>query len=177
MRAGRIGHIGLSNETAWGTMRYLRHAEALGLPRVVSIQNEYNLLQRLFEPDLTEVALREQVGLLAWSPLATGLLSEKYADGARPPRSRWGLHSGGQRDTPEAHAAVKAYGAVAREHGIDPVHLARAFVHGRAFVTSTIIGATTLEQLKHDLRAFDLTLSERVLADIAAVRRRFPLAY
>lgn len=177
VRAGRIGHIGLSNETAWGTMRYLRHAEALGLPRVVSIQNEYNLLQRLFEPDLTEVALREQVGLLAWSPLATGLLSGKYADGARPPRSRWGLHSGGQRDTPEAHAAVEAYGAVAREHGIDPVHLALAFVHGRAFVTSTIIGATTLEQLKHDLRAFDLTLSERVLADIAAVRRRFPLAY
>lgn len=177
IRAGHIRFIGLSNETAWGTMQYLRHAEARGLPRVVSIQNEYSLLQRLFEPDLGETALREQVGLLAWSPLATGLLSGKYAGGAKPSRSRWSRHPGGHRDTEQAHAATDAYLQTARKHGIDPVHLALAFVHGRPFVTSTIIGATTLAQLRHALPAFSLTLSEELLSDIAAVRRRFPVPY
>lgn len=177
VRAGRIRHIGLSNETAWGTMQYLQHAQARDLPRVVSIQNEYSLLKRLFEPDLSEVAQREQVGLLAWSPLATGLLSGKYAGGARPPQSRWGRHSGGRRDTPQAHAAVDAYLEIARKHGIDPVHLALGFVNSRAFVTSTIFGATTLQQLQHDLQAFDLALSDAVQEEIAAVRRRFPMVY
>ena len=177
IQGGRIRFIGLSNETSWGTMQYLRLAETRRLPRMVSIQNEYNLLQRIFEPDLSETALREHVGLLAWSPLATGLLSGKYTGGAKPPQSRWARHSGGHRDTEQSHAAVDAYLQLARRHSLDPVHLALAFVHSRPFVTSTIIGATTLLQLQHALPAFSLTLSEELLSALTEVRRRFPIAY
>ncbi len=175
---GTIRHAGLSNETSWGTMQYLRLAEQHGLPRMASIQNEYSLLNRLFEPDLAEVALREKVGLLAWSPLATGLLTGKYADGARPEGSRWSISTGrNQRDTPQAHRAVAAYAQVAVEHGLSLPQLAIAFVNSRPFVTSTIIGATTLPQLEENLAAFDVTLSDEVLDAITAVRRDFPIPY
>ncbi|TVR03530.1 MAG: aldo/keto reductase [Spirochaetaceae bacterium] len=175
---GKIRHAGLSNETAWGTMQYLRLAEQHGLPRMVSIQNEYSLLNRLFEPDLAEIALREQVGLLAWSPLATGLLAGKYADGARPEGSRWSISTGrNQRDTPQAHRAVAAYAQVAAEHNLSLPQMAIAFVNSRPFVTSTIIGATTLAQLEENLAAFDLSLSDAVLDGIAEVRREYPIPY
>jgi aryl-alcohol dehydrogenase-like predicted oxidoreductase len=175
---GTIGHIGLSNETAWGTMQYLAIARERGLPRVVSIQNEYNLLDRIFEPDLAEIALREQVGLLAWSPLATGMLTGKYCNGARPADSRWALdHRPPHRDTPQAARATERYLEIAEKYHIDPVHLALAFVDSRPFVTSTIIGARTSAQLEHMLPAFEMTLSDELLADIAAARRDMPIAY
>ncbi len=175
---GKIRFVGLSNETSWGTMKYLETAERLGLPRMVSIQNEYSLLKRLFEPDLAEIALREDVGLLAWSPLATGLLTGKYASTKRPEGSRWSIEKRSiHRDTPAAHGAVVAYHEVAARHGVDPVHLSLAFVHSRPFVTSTIIGARTSDQLAHNLAAFDRALSEETLQDIEAVRREYPMPF
>ncbi len=177
-RAGVIRHVGLSNETSWGTMQYLQIARELGLPRMVSIQNEYNLLNRLFEPDLAETALREQVGLLAWSPLATGLLTGKYARGQRPEGSRWSLLSSrSHRDTTQAHRAVEAYAALAREAGLTLPQLALGFVHSRPFVTSVIIGATTTEQLEHNIQGCNTSVNPDVLEGIRSIRREFPLAY
>ncbi len=177
-KAGKIRHIGLSDETAWGTMKYLALAEKHGLPRMQSIQNEYSLLCRLFEPDFQEIAAAEDCGLLAWSPLATGMISGKYLDGARPEGTRWTLIDGDiARDTPQANDAVKAYIAVAEKHGLDVCQMALAFVNSRPFVTSNIIGATTLEQLKANIASIDLTLSGAVLDDIASVYRDYPMPY
>jgi aryl-alcohol dehydrogenase-like predicted oxidoreductase len=149
IKAGKIRHAGLSNESAWGTMRFLAAAETKGLPRVQSIQNAYNLLNRTFEVALAEVQLREQVGLLAFSPLAQGYLTGKYLNGARPAGARTTLFNRGQRyETPGAEAAISDYVALARELGLDPAAMALAFVTSRSFVTSNIIGATTMEQLK-----------------------------
>lgn len=149
VRVGKIHHIGLSNESAWGTMRFLMAAEMKGLPRVQSIQNAYNLLNRTFEVALAEVQLREQVGLLAYSPLAQGYLTGKYLDGAKPAGSRSTLFNRGQRyETPGSEAAIRDYLALAQDIGADPAALANAFVTSRPFVTSNIIGATSMEQLK-----------------------------
>ncbi len=176
--AGKIRYVGLSNETAWGTMKHLHAAETQNLPRVQSIQNEYSLLYRLHEPDLMEISVREKVGLLAWSPLAAGMLTGKYAKGARPAGSRWTLSNRfNQRDTPQAHAAVERYLAVANKHNLDAAQLAIAFVLSRPFVTSAIIGATNMQQLKTNIAAHDLVLSKEVLADIAEVRRDFPIPF
>lgn len=175
---GKIRYIGLSNETAWGTMQYLRLAETKNLPRVQSIQNEYSLLYRLHEPDLMEISIREKVGLLAWSPLATGMLTGKYANGARPQGSRWTLSKRfNQRDTVQAHAAVARYLEVAAKHGLDAAQMAIAFVLSRPFVTSAIIGATNMQQLKTNIAAAELSLSQQVLNDIAAVWREYPVPY
>ncbi|AFM10850.1 aldo/keto reductase [Turneriella parva] len=176
--AGKIRYVGLSNETAWGTMKYLHAAETNNLPRMQSIQNEYSLLYRLHEPDLMEISIREKVGLLAWSPLASGMLTGKYAGGARPTGSRWTLSSRfNQRDTPQAHAAVDRYLAVAKKYNIDVAQMAIAFVLSRPFVTAAIIGATSREQLKTNIAAVDLELSKEVLNEIAAVRRDFPMPF
>ncbi len=176
--AGKIRYVGLSNETAWGTMKHLHAAETQDLPRVQSIQNEYSLLYRLHEPDLMEISIREKVGLLAWSPLAAGMLTGKYANGARPAGSRWTLSNRfNQRDTPQAHAAVDRYLAVAKKHNLDAAQLAIAFVLSRPFVTSAIIGATDMQQLKTNIAAHDLVLSKEMLADIAEVRRDFPIPF
>lgn len=178
IKAGKIRHAGLSNETAWGTMKYLQIAANNNLPRMVSIQNEYSLLCRLFEPELQEVALAEQVGLLAWSPLATGMISGKYLDGARPHGSRWALlPPKPARDTEAAQNAVRAYIDVATKHGLDVCQMALAFVNRQPFVTANIIGATTLEQLKSNIASIEIDLSETVLADIEKVRRRYPVPY
>lgn len=178
VKAGKIRHAGLSNETAWGTMNYLRLAEDHGLPRMASIQNEYSLLCRLFEPDLAEIALREQVGLLAWSPLATGMLSGKYLGGARPAGSRWTLeHRGLKRDTKQAEAAVRAYLDVAGKHGLDPCQMAIAFVNEKPFVTSAIIGATTMAQLKTNIGAAGIELTPAARDDIARIYRDWPRPY
>lgn len=176
-RAGKIRYAGLSNESAWGVMQYLRLAEAANRPRMATIQNEYSLLYRTFEPELAEVAVMEDIGLLAWSPLGTGLLSGKYANGARPAGSRWKLKEPSHRDTPQAHDAVAAYRAVAAKHGLDVCRMGLAFVRSRPFVTAAIIGATTMEQLKNNIDSADLTLDQAVLDDIDAVRRRFPHPY
>lgn len=175
---GKIRHIGLSNETAWGTMQYLRLAEQEGLPRMASIQNEYSLLARLFEPDLVEISVRESIGLLAWSPLASGMLSGKYANGNVPDGSRWSMLSrNNQRDTISAHLAVDAYIQVAKKHNLDPVQMALAFVNSRPFVTANIIGATSMQQLKINLDSINLTLNDDVFKDINEVRRSFPMPY
>lgn len=178
MTAGKIRQVGLSNETAWGTMKYLQLSEARDLPRVQSIQNEYSLLYRLHEPDLMEISLREKVGLLAWSPLAAGMLTGKYANGARPQGSRWTLSKRfNQRDTPQAHAAVDRYLAVAKKHGLDVAQMAIAFVLSRPFVTSAIIGATSMTQLRTNIAAAEISLSDEVHSEIAAVRRDFTMPF
>ena len=176
VKSGKIRAIGLSNETAWGTMKYLRMAEEKGLPRVASIQNEYNLLYRAFDLDMAEVAHHEHVGLLAYSPLAAGLLTGKYVDGARPAGSRGTINTDlGGRLQPLQEPAVKAYVALAAEHGIDAGQMALAFCLTRPFMTSVIIGATTMEQLKTDIAAADLTLSPELLGGIAAIHRQYPM--
>ena len=175
VRAGKIRHAGLSNESAWGAMQYLYLAEKRGWLRMASIQNEYSLLYRTFEPELAEVAMMENIGLLAWSPLATGMLSGKYQNGKRPKGSRWSLREERRhRDTAAAHEAVNAYIRVAEKHGLDPCQMALAFVNSRPFVTATIIGATNMEQLKANIDSADLSLNRDVLDDIDAVRRQFP---
>ena len=175
VKAGKIRHVGLSNETPWGTMKFLQASEAQELTRPVSIQNPYNLLNRSFEVGLAEIAIREQCGLLAYSPLAFGMLSGKYANGARPPKGRLSLYSRFTRYfNPESEAACAKYVALAREHGLDPAQMALAFVTSRSFVTSNIIGATTLEQLESNIASFELELSEEVLAGIDAIHKTQP---
>lgn len=178
IKAGKIRHIGLSNETAWGMMKWLRLSEEKGLPRMASIQNEYNLLNRMFDNDLHEASLAEDCGLLAWSPLGGGMLSGKYLDGARPKGTRWDIDDRFlQRDTQEANEAVKAYITVAEKHGLDVCQMAIAFVNQLPFVTSNIIGATSMEQLKTNIASIDVQLSDECLADIAATFRQFPMVY
>jgi aryl-alcohol dehydrogenase-like predicted oxidoreductase len=176
VKAGKIRAIGLSNETAWGTMQYLRMAEDKGLPRVASIQNEYNLLYRSFDLDLAEVAHHGDVGLLAYSPLAAGLLSGKYLGGARPEGSRGTINRDlGGRMQPLQEPAVKAYLDIASKHGLDASQMALAFCLTRPFMTSVIIGATAMEQLKIDIAAADITLSDEAMKEIAGVHRQYPM--
>lgn len=175
VKAGKVRHIGLSNETPWGTQRFLHLAQTRGWPRAVSIQNPYNLLNRTFEIGLAEIALREQIGLLAYSPLAFGVLSGKYLDGARPAQGRLTLFERFQRyNNPEVEAAAKAYVVLAREHGLDPAQMALQFVTEQPFVTSNIIGATTLEQLRSNLASIDVRLSEEVRAGLEAIHKGQP---
>ena len=175
VQAGKIRHIGLSNETPWGTMRFLQLAEERGWPRAVTIQNPYNLLNRSFEVGLAEIAIREQCGLLAYSPLAFGMLTGKYANGARPKHARLTLFSRFTRyNNPETMRATEQYVQLAKQHGLDPAQMALAYVTSRPFVTSNIIGATSLEQLQSNLDSINLTLSEEVVAGIEAIHKIQP---
>lgn len=172
---GKIRYVGLSNETPWGVMRFLAAAEQAGLPRVVSIQNPYNLLNRTYEIGLAEISHREQVGLLAYSPLAFGMLSGKYLDGARPAGARITLFERFTRYlNDEGQQATAAYVALAREHGLSPVQMALAYVNSRSFVTSNIIGATTITQLEENIASLNVQLSDEVLAGIEAIHTRQP---
>lgn len=176
VKAGKIKAIGLSNETTWGTQKYLGLAEAKGLPRVATIQNEYNLLYRTHDLDLAELSHHEDVGLLSYSPLAGGILSGKYLGGQRPAGSRGSINSDiGGRLQPLQEPAVKAYADVAKKHGLDLAQMALAFCLTRPFMASVIIGATTMEQLKTDIGAADVTLSDDAMKDIAAVFRQYPM--
>jgi aryl-alcohol dehydrogenase-like predicted oxidoreductase len=164
---GKIRAIGLSNEHAWGVMQFIRHAEEFGLPRVVSIQNAYNLLNRNFEVGLAEACHREQIGLLAYSPLAFGHLTGKYLDNPKADGRVTRFKGFGQRyERPGVEPAVAAYGKLAREHGLTPTQLALTFMRSRWFVASTILGASSVTQLEEDLDACEVTLSTEVLADI-----------
>lgn len=175
VEAGKIRAIGLSNDTPWGVMRALQLADAQGLPRVASIQNPYNLLNRTFEVGLAEIAHREKVGLLAYSPLAFGMLSGKYLDGARPPGARITLFERFKRySNPQAEEATRAYVEIARNHGLDPARMALAFVNSRSFLTSNIIGATTLGQLEDNLGSEALELDREVGEAIDEVHQRIP---
>ncbi|MEN5084647.1 aldo/keto reductase [Bosea sp. TWI1241] len=174
VKAGKIRHVGLSNESAWGTMRFLAESDAgVGRPRPQSIQNAYNLLNRTYETALAEITMREQVGLLAYSPLAQGYLTGKYLDGARPAGARSTLFQRGQRyEVPGAEEAIRAYIGIAREAGLDPAELALAFVTSRPFVTANIIGATTMEQLKIAIGSAAVTLTPELEDKIDAVHQR-----
>lgn len=175
VEAGKVRFIGVSNETPWGVMRYLQLAAERGLPRIVSIQNPYNLLNRSFEVGLAEIAHRESVGLLAYSPLGFGVLSGKYLDGQRPEGARLSRFQRFQRYTKEAaQDSIRAYVEAARKHGLDPAQMALAYVNTRSFLTSTIIGATDLQQLAANIASIDVELPEEVLAEIEAIHLRHP---
>ncbi|MEM7619190.1 MAG: NADP(H)-dependent aldo-keto reductase [Pseudomonadota bacterium] len=170
VQSGKVRHIGISNETPWGTMTFLSASEQKNLSRVASIQNAYNLLNRSFEIGLSEIAHREQVGLLAYSPLAQGYLTGKYQDGALPEKSRKALFQRlGRYETQNANSAITAYLNIAKEHNLDPSQMALEFVTSRPFVTSNIIGATTMEQLKTNIGSSKISLSEDVLREIENV--------
>ena len=170
VKQGKVRHIGLSNETPWGTMKFLHESQTRNLPRVQSIQNAYNLLNRTFELGGSEIAHREKVGLLAYSPLAQGYLTGKYQNGALPQGSRKQLFNRLQRyETPKAAEAIDAYLAVAKKHGLDASQMANQFATTRPFVTSNIIGATTMEQLKLAIGSIDIPWTEELEKDIDAV--------
>jgi aryl-alcohol dehydrogenase-like predicted oxidoreductase len=175
IREGKVRYIGLSNETAWGVAEFSRVAARFGLPKVVSIQNAYSLVNRTFDSALAEASRREEVGLLAYSPLAFGLLSGKHAGGPAP-NSRLALFdSFGQRyRKTNVDEAVASYAQIAKDHGLSPTALALAFVRNRWFTTSTIIGATTRQQLKENLDSVDVSLKPELLAAIEQVHARYP---
>ena len=178
IKAGRIRHIGLSNESTWGTMRWLQLAEQHNLPRMVSVQNEYSLLCRLYDTDMAEMTQHEQVGLLAFSPLAAGMLSGKYGPDQTPDGSRRSITADlGGRITDNVWPAIDAYQAVADRHGLNIVQMAMAWCLTRPFMTSAIFGATSLDQLKTILDAQDLTLSKDVLIDLNTVHKNHPMPY
>ncbi|MGK9175164.1 NADP(H)-dependent aldo-keto reductase [Yokenella regensburgei] len=171
-RAGKIRYIGVSNETAFGVMRYLQLAEKHELPRIVTIQNPYSLLNRSYEVGLAEVTRYEGVELLAYSCLAFGTLSGKYLNGAKPAGARNTLFSRFTRYSGEqAQKAVAAYVDIAKRHNLDPSQMALAFVRRQPFVASTLLGATTMEQLKTNVESLHLELSEEVLTEIEAVHQ------
>lgn len=174
VKSGKVRQVGISNESAWGAMRYLALSEAGGGPRIVSVQNSYNLLNRTFEAGLAEVALRENCGLLAYSPLGMGALSGKYVGGAKPADGRLVLYTHWKRYlTPQGIAATEAYVKLARQHGLDAAQMALAFVNMRPFTTANIFGARTMAQLKTDIDSIDLKLSQEVLDGIDAIHKQY----
>ncbi len=175
VKKGRIRHIGLSNETPWGTMKFLQLAEELGLEKIVSVQNPYSLLNRTYEIGMSEIAHHEGIGLLAYSPLAFGYLTGKYRHGARPEEARITKFSRFTRySNPQSEWATEQYALLAEKHGLTLTQLALAFIKHQFFVTSTIIGATSMQQLKENIQAFEIDLSEEVLQGIEAIHRQQP---
>jgi len=176
VKAGKIREIGLSDDTPWGISEYLRMSEQHNLPKIVSIQNEFSLLHLKDWPYLIEACVFNDVAYLPWSPLAGGALSGKYANGAKPEGCRWTMQqrNGIFRDTSYSHEAIAAYKQVADAHNLSLVQMSLAWVFQLSGVASTIIGATSVSQLKEDIDAYDIALSEAVLKDIATVIKRYP---
>lgn len=176
IKSGKVRYIGLSNETPWGVTEYLRLAREKGMPRIITIQNQYSLTNRTFEIGLSEICLREKVGLLPYSPLAMGVLSGKYLGGARPAGARFTMYerNGARYNPPHAQEAVQLYVDLAKSAGLDPAVMALAFVNARQFVTSNIIGATSLEQLRADIASADVTLPQDVLDGISKIYATHP---
>ncbi len=179
VKAGKIRHCGLSDDTPWGINEYLRLAEKHALPKMVSIQNEFNLLHSKDWPYLIENCVHTDIAFLPWSPLGGGVLSGKYLNGQRPEGSRWTIpqRNGFFRDKPQVESAVKAYSEIAQAHDITPSQLALAWCNQIDGVTSTIIGATSLAQLTENIDAFKITLSEEVLSQVHKVMREYPLPF
>lgn len=179
IKAGKIRHCGLSNETPWGLNQYLRLSEQHNLPRMVSMQNEFNLLDHKDWPFMLENCAYEDIAYLPWSPLAGGMLTGKYLNGARPEGSRWSFfqRNGLFRDTETSNKAVAALVDLARQHGISEAKLALGWCDQVDGVTSTIIGATTMAQLTQNIDAFDEPLTPEVLADIGTVLKQFPVPF
>jgi aryl-alcohol dehydrogenase-like predicted oxidoreductase len=176
IKAGKIRHYGLSNETTWGVCEFVRLARAHGLPPPLTIQNAYSLLNRMFDADLAEASFREKVPLLAYSPLAMGMLTGKFAGGAKPPRARLIRYAdfGERYKREQARAAAEEYCRLAQSRGLSPTEMALAFVRTRWFVASTIIGATDLAQLKQNIDSVKVELDAETLAGIDAIQRRYP---
>jgi len=176
IREGKIRHVGISNETPWGMMRFLEESKVhASLPRTITIQNPYSLLNRLFEVGNSEIAIREKVGLLVYSPLGFGTLTGKYLGGMQPATSRITLFPNYKRySSSTAVKATEMYHKLAQDHNLSMAQMALAFVNSRPFVTSTIIGATKMHQLKENIASIDLKLSEEVLEGIEAIHTKFP---
>jgi len=173
--AGKIRHVGLSNETPWGTMKCLHLAETKALPRMITIQNSYNLLNRCFDGGLSEICHYEGVRLLAYSPLAFGRLSGKYRNGAQPEGARLTLWERFARyNGPNSDAAVEEYVRIAQEAGLDPAQMALAWINARPHVASNLIGATTMEQLRANIASVDIELPGEVRKAIETVHHRYP---
>jgi aryl-alcohol dehydrogenase-like predicted oxidoreductase len=179
VKAGKIRYCGLSDDTPWGVNEYLRLAEQHNLPRMVSIQNEFNLLHLVDSPHLIETCVLNDVAYLPWSPLAGGALSGKYRNGARPEGCRWTTEqrNGIFRDTSQSHAAIEAYYEIASAHNLSLAQLALAYIYQFRGVRSTIIGATSLAQLKEDLSAYEVVLSDAILQEIDQVIKRYPVPF
>ncbi|EKN3346981.1 NADP(H)-dependent aldo-keto reductase [Yersinia ruckeri] len=174
VRAGKIRYIGVSNETPWGVMRYLQLAEKHDLPRIVSIQNPYSLLNRSFEVGLAEISQHEGIELLAYSSLAFGTLSGKYLNGAKPADARNTLFSRFTRySSPQAQLAIAEYVVLAQKHGLHPAQMALAFVRQQPFVASTLLGATTLPQLQSNLDSLNIVLDEEILNELEEIHTRY----
>jgi aryl-alcohol dehydrogenase-like predicted oxidoreductase len=172
VKAGKVRWLGLSNESAWGAMSFLKESDTRGLARMQSVQNAYSLINRTFETALAEVAMREQLGLLAYSPLAQGYLTGKYQNGALPTGSRKALFNRLQRyEKPGADIAIDAYLALAREYGLDPAQMALAFVNTRPFLTANIIGATTMLQLRTAIASINVHVPTDLEARIEAIHQ------
>jgi aryl-alcohol dehydrogenase-like predicted oxidoreductase len=175
IKQGKINHIGLSNETPWGIMRFLEESKYQNLPRIKTIQNPYSLLSRLFEGGSAEICMRENVGLLAYSPMAFGVLSGKFLTGESHPNARINLFPQFARyNSAQCTEATRLYQEIARKNGLTLTELSLAFVNQQAFVTSTIIGATTMEQLKENIDTIDVVLSDEIIAQINAVHAIIP---
>lgn len=175
---GKMRHIGLSNESAWGTAQWMRVSEEKGLPRVQTVQNEYSLLARMYDTDMAEMSVNEEVTLLSFSPLAAGFLTGKYQNGAVPAGSRMSLvPEMGGRKSARVFDAAAAYLEIAARHGLDPIHMALAWQQTRPFAVSAIFGATTSAQLEHILGAADMTLPADVLDEITAAHKAHPMPY
>ncbi len=174
--AGKIRHVGISNETPWGTMRYLEESKVHSeLPRMITIQNPYSLLNRLFEVGLSEISMRESIGLLAYSPLGFGVLSGKYLGGLKPDNARVTLFPNYNRYSGDtAMEATQKYADLAKKHGLSLPQMALAFVTSRSFLTSNIIGATSMAQLRENIESIHLDLNEEVLAGIEAIHKEIP---
>ena len=177
--AGKIRFCGLSDDTTWGINTYLKLSERHNLPRMVSIQNEFSLLHTMDWPHLIENCVHEDIAYLPWSPLAGGMLSGKYSNGARPEGSRWTIaqRHGNFRDVTTAHNAVEAYAQIAKENGFTPAQLALAWCNSVDGVTSTIIGASSMAQLKDDIEAFSKPLNKKMVDDINHVLKTFPAPF
>ncbi len=174
VKKGKIRHIGVSNETPWGLMQYLNHSSLQGSSRIASIQNPYSLLNRSFEVGLAEFSHRENVGLLAYSPLAFGALSGKYLDGQQPENARLSLFKEYQRyNNPQGQAAIRAYVGLAMDNGLVPTQMALAYLLSRPFMTSAIIGATTMAQLQTNINSINCQLDEAVLSEIEVIHQQY----
>jgi aryl-alcohol dehydrogenase-like predicted oxidoreductase len=175
VKAGKIRHVGVSNETPWGLARHLSIAAKGGGPRIQSIQNPYSLLNRTFEIGLAEMAIRDRCGLLAYSPLAMGTLTGKYLNGARPPKARLSLYERFKRySTKRAERAIAGYVDLARQRGIDPGQMALAFAASQPFMTSLIIGATSVAQLEQNVASLDVKIDSELRAAINALHAESP---
>ena len=176
IKSGKVRHIGISNETAWGTNQYLKYSEQKKISRIVSIQNAYNFLNRGFEVDLSEISIREKVGLLAYSPLASGYLSGKYRNGEIPKNSRMDLFYDywPRYRTFNSEKAIEEYWNLAKEFALDIAQMSIKFCEIQPFVTSVIIGATKMEQLKINIESVNVNLSDEIIKDINNVQKLYP---